>query len=123
MGLGRFQGDILDRTFRFGVRVVRMAMALPRNPAVAVLVRQDIASGTSLGANLREANHALTRKAFLHRVVIAAAECCETGYWRDVIVGAGIVERRLMEPLIEECREIERILAAIVRRTKRKAGL
>jgi len=55
-----------------------MAMVSPHNPATFVLVKQLVAAATSVGANLREANHAQTRKSFLHRLVIAAGECCET---------------------------------------------
>lgn len=118
--MGRFTGDILDRTFKFGVRVVKMAMALPRNQAVMVLTRQVVAAGTSVGANLREANHAETRKSFVHHVEIALKECCETVYWLEIIVEAGIVERRRMQPLIQEGREIEKILATVVRKSKQR---
>jgi len=119
--MGRFTGDILDRTFTFGVRIVKMGMALPRNQAVMVLTRQVMAAGTLVGANLREANHAETRKSFVRHVEIALKECCETIYWLEIIVGAGVVERKRMESLIQEGREIEKILATVVRKSKQRA--
>ena len=118
--MGRFTGDILDRTFKFAVRIVKMTMALPRNHAVMVLARQVLAAGTSIGANLREANHAETRKSFVHHVAVGLKECCETIYWLEVLVDAGIVEPKRTEPLIQEGREIEKILATVVRKSKER---
>lgn len=97
--VGRFRGDRLDRTFRFGVCAVKTAMTLPQNAAVSVLGRQVVAAAMFPGASPREPNRAETRTPFVNQVAIALKECREAVRRLDRVVGAGIVARPGMEPL------------------------
>lgn len=73
--------DIQERSFEFGVRVVRLVDRLPRTVAGMKIGQQLIKSGTSVGANLQEADAAESKRDFIHKVGIALKESQETHYW------------------------------------------
>ena len=79
-------------------------------------------SATSIGANMREADSASSRKDFINKVFIAKKEAQETEYWLEVFKGAEFINKediiKELGQLISECREIILILAAILRKTK-----
>jgi len=72
--------DIRDRTFRFGVRIVKLSGRLPRTAAGFKLADQVIRSGTSVGANVEEADAVESKKDFIHKMKIALKEAQETRY-------------------------------------------
>jgi four helix bundle protein len=72
--------DIRDRTFRFGVQIVKMSNRLPRTAAGFELTKQIIRSGTSIGANVEEADAGESKKDFVHKLSIVLKEAQETRY-------------------------------------------
>lgn len=83
--------DIQERTFRFGVRIVRTANCLPRTAAGFELARQIIRSGTSVGANVEEADAAESKDDFVHKLGISLKQAQETRNWLRTLIESGIL--------------------------------
>ena len=114
--------EIQDRTLKYSIRVVKFIKTISKSGNYDVLFNQLLRSATSVGANLREADSASSRKDFLNKVFIAKKEAQETEYWLEIVKGAELLhnDKNLEELgfLIAECREIILVLAAIIRKTK-----
>ena len=106
--------DLEDRTLEFGKRVLRLAKALPKNQINLILSSQIIRSGTSIGANYREANETSTKKDFLFRMRICKKEAKETHYWLCMIIEANPNFEKRIKPLLQESVELVKIFASIV---------
>jgi four helix bundle protein len=110
--------DIRKRTYEFAVRVLAVVRALSIRPADQVIARQLARSGTSVGANVEEAQSAHSRIDFARRMNIARAEARETLYWPRLLVDAEIVPAKRLRPLIVEAEEIVKTLVAIVKKLR-----
>jgi four helix bundle protein len=95
--------DIRERTFQFAVRVVSLVKSLPRTPEAQELGRQLLRSGTSIGANVQEADGAESKRDFVHKMSIARKEARETCYWL-----------RLLQVSGEQQEELEALLPSLV---------
>ena len=112
---------IQDRTLSFAVRVVKLCKFLSEHNGVTrVLYKQLIRSGTSIGANVREAQSAQSDRDFLHKLEIALKEARETEYWLILIVQADLVKEQRIKLLRQECEEIIKILVVITKKIKQK---
>lgn len=110
---------ITERTFEFAVRIVKLCQALGREAGVSQpLVRQLIRSGTSVGANVEEAQAAQSRADFIHKMEIALKELRETRYWLRLLVATELVKPGRLESLIGESEELVRVVSKIVVSTK-----
>jgi four helix bundle protein len=77
--------ELEQRTLDFAVRVVRLVSKLPRGMAGEVLGRQFLKSGTSIGANYREANRGESTEDFIHKLAIVEKEASESCYWLEIM--------------------------------------
>ncbi len=112
---------IQDRTLSFAVRVVKLCKFLSElNGVTRVLYKQLIRSGTSIGANVREAQSAQSDRDFLHKLEIALKEARETEYWLIILVEADLVKEQRIRLLRQECEEIIKILVVITKKIKQK---
>lgn len=109
--------DIRDRTFRFGVRIVKMTNRLPRTVAGYALARQVIRSGTGIGANVEEADAAESTDDFVHKMKIALKEAQETRYWLHTIIESELLADAEIKALHKESDELVRIINAIITNT------
>ena len=112
--------DLEDRTLEFGKRIIRLCQALPKNSVNFKLMDQLVRSGTSVGANYREANETETKKDFLFRLRIARKEGKETIYWLNLIIEANTCLADRIKPLVDETGELVKILATIIEKSKAK---
>lgn len=110
--------DILDRTFKFGVRVIKMGNYLPKTPAGFALASQLIRSGTSIGANLQEAQSGVSKKDFIHSVQIALKEARETKFWIELVTESSLLSPAKTRLLIDESDQLIKILTIIVKHAK-----
>lgn len=115
--------DIGERTFRYALRVVRLYQFLQkqRDGAAKVLGRQYLRSGTSIGANVQEAQAGESRADFVHKYSIAQKEARESLYWLRLLGESSLVPKTRLTPLLKETEEILAILTAILVKTKRKS--
>ncbi len=106
--------DIRERTFIFGVRVVKFVRTLPKDVASIELARQLLRSGTSVGANVEEADGAESKKDKIHKLAIARKEAKECRHWLRTIKAAEIMNSPELEYLLDESLEIIKILSKMI---------
>ncbi len=110
--------DIRERTFNFGVRIVKLVMSLPKNTAGIAIGNQLIRSGTSIGANTEEAQNCGSKKEFIHTMTIALKEARETEYWLKIINEVKLADKDLVSSLLLEVNELIKILTSIIKKSK-----
>jgi four helix bundle protein len=110
--------DLRNRTKEFALRVIRMFSTLPRRTEAQVLGKQVLRSGTSVGANYREAFRARSKAEFISKAGDCLREIEETAYWLELLVDGQIVPATKLEPLRQETNELTAIFVTILKRSK-----
>ena len=110
--------DLKLRTKQFALRVIRLYRSLPHSIDAQVIAKQILRSGTSVGAQYREACRARSAAEFISKVESALQELDETAYWLELLVEADFVEPEKLEDLQREANELTAILVASVRTAK-----
>lgn len=95
-----YKSNLDDRTLEFAKRIIHLCRALPKDTVNLELKKQLIRSGTSIGANYREANDALSKKDFVYRLRISRKEAKETQYWLMLVIEANIEFEKRIELLL-----------------------
>ena len=108
---------IEEKSFEFAVKIVKMAIELKKSNHHYELASQVLRSGTSVGANVAEAQCAQSRRDFISKLHIALKEANETEYWLRLLTEAEIILPEKSKPLITEVKELQRILTAIINTT------
>ncbi len=111
--------ELEKRTFEFSVRLVKLLKKLPRNLINYKISGQLFDSGTSIGANYKEANGAETPKDFLHKIGIVFKESRETHYWLSVLMANNPDFTTDINPLLSEADEFRRIFGSAVTTCKK----
>jgi len=115
--------DIRERTFEFAVGIVQLCRALEtRSRAAAVLTGQLLRSGTSIGANVEEAQAGQSRADFVSKYAVALKEARETSYWLRLLAACEKTSDGRCGELMQEATEIGKIIGAIVVNTKSRGG-
>ena len=102
----------------FALRVVRMFSQLPKSTQAQVLGKQLLRSGTSIGANYREAFRGRSKAEFVAKCGDCLREVEESAYWLELLVAAGIVPAAKLEQLRNEADELTAIFVTILKRSK-----
>jgi len=114
--------DIAERTFGFATRTVALCRAVKgRDVATRVIISQLMRAGTSVGANVEEAQASHSRADFAAKCSIACKEAREARYWMRLLVVSGILSDVSLTDLLAECDELVAILTTIVKRAKQPA--
>jgi len=109
------KNELEDRTKKFAVRVIRFVGEFNSSTTGRVISNQLLKSGTSIGANYREANRAVSRRDFTHKISIAEKEASETMYWLEICLETSLGTRKTCGDLLAESRELLAIFTAIGR--------
>ncbi len=111
--------DLPERTFEFTRHVVGLCQTLDQTPVVSrVLANQLLRAGTSVGANVEEAQAGQSRADFIAKAYVACKEARETHYWLRLIAASGVVARERVSPLTAEANQLIAILTAIVKKAR-----
>ena len=111
--------ELRARTKMFARRIIRLFCALPKgNAAAQILGRQVLRSGTSIGANYREAYRARSKPEFISKIGDCLKEADETLYWLELLLEEQFVTARRLQPLLKENDELLAVLTAISKRAK-----
>lgn len=97
---------IIDKTFLFGLRIVKLFEHLRKNKVERDLALQVLRSGTSIGANTEEAVGGSSGKDFIHKLEIAYREARETRYWIRLFRESKLLENKLADSFLIDCEEI-----------------
>ncbi len=111
--------DLKVRTKEFALRIIRMYSKLPKTDTAAqVLGKQVLRSGTSVGANYREASRGRSKAEFSSKIGDCLKEIEETQYWLELLVDAGCVTSEKMADLLDETRQLTAIFTTIDKNAK-----
>jgi len=112
--------DLRERTKLFGPRIVRMFVTLPKTEEARVLGKQLLQSGTSVGANYREAHRSRSKAEFIAKLGDCLKELDETAYWLELLVESDIVPPAKLASLQDETNQLLAVLTTISKKSKRK---
>lgn len=112
------KNDLEQRTLEFAGAMIDFVASMPRGVAGEVIARQMLRSGSSVGANYREANRAESKADFLHKIGLCEKEASETDYWLQLCRARSIGQAGLNEWLLREAGELLAIFTAIGRKAK-----
>jgi four helix bundle protein len=107
--------ELKQRSFEFGIRVVRAVEALPKTDSARELGRQLLRAGISVGANYRAAARARSRADFVAKLGIVEEECDEAAYWMEVIVALKFLKPARLTKLHAEADELLAIVVASIK--------
>ena len=110
-----FSRKLEKRTRLFAVSIIKLSTLLPNTPEGNVIRYQITKSGSSVGANYREANRARSRADFKNKIKICESEASETQYWLEIIIEAKWLSREKIKPEYDECSELLAIFTSIGR--------
>lgn len=118
----KMKSIVAEKSFAFAIRVVNAYKLLVETKREFVLSKQMLRSGTSIGALIKEAEHAQSKADFLNKMNIALKEANETEYWLLLLKETKYFNSKEFESLNSDCSEIIRLLISIVKTTKAKFG-
>jgi len=110
--------ELEKRTKLFALEVINFVASLPRNRTFEVIGRQLLKSGTSIGANYREAGRAESHDDFIHKIAICEKESAETQYWLELFLEGKLAQPGKSERLRQEASELLAIFVASGRTAK-----
>jgi four helix bundle protein len=108
-------GVTLEKSRAFAIRIYKLYKFLCDEKHEYVIAKQILRSGTSIGANLSEAQYAVSRKEFAVKAAISLKECAETEYWLDLLKAIELISPHEYDSIIKDCKEILRLLIASIR--------
>ena len=110
---------VLEKSRKFGFRIVKMSKFLADEEQEFVLSKQILRSGTSIGANVTEAQFAISKKEFSLKMYIAYKECGETLYWLDMLKHGDYLTDEMYNSMTNDCKELQKLLTAITKSSKK----
>jgi four helix bundle protein len=113
--------ELSAKTKEFALRVIRLFCSLPKNTQAQVLGKQALRSGTSVGANYREAKRSRSKPEFISIIGVCIKALDETAYWLELLIESDIVPSQKLKDLYQECDQLIAILTTISKKTKASA--
>lgn len=107
-----------DKSYQFALRNIRLYKYLIAEKKEFVLSKQVLRAGTSIGANVVEANQAQSKPDFIHKLSISLKEAFETQYWIEFLRDSEFISQASATSLIRDCSELQKILTASIRTAK-----
>ena len=114
----RNRGILRDKSYKFALRTVRLYKYLCEEHKEYVLSKQVLRSGTSIGANIAEAQQGQSKIDFIHKLSISLKESYETEYWLDLLRDSEYINPAQAASLIDECKELQKLLTASIKTAK-----
>ena len=111
---------IVDKSKAFALRIIKAYQYLVGEKKEFVLSKQMLRSGTSIGANVKEAIRGQSKADFYAKMNIALKEASETEYWLELLHESGYLEKSAFETIYADCQEVVRILVSITKTQKGK---
>jgi four helix bundle protein len=111
------------KSFDFAIRIIKLYQYLRQKHSEYQLSQQILRSGTSVGAMVREAEHAESRKDFLHKLNIGLKEINECGYWLHLLFATDYLDKRMYDSVKKDSVELLKMLIASIKTTKTKSKI
>jgi len=110
----------LEKSRKFAIRIYKLNKYLCDEKKEFVLAKQLLRSGTSIGANLAEAQYSVSRKEFLVKAQISLKECAETEFWLDLLIETNLLSKTQYDDLIKDCKDILYLLISTTKTLKQQ---
>ena len=110
--------SVVQKSKKFALRVINLHNFLELEKQEYVMSKQLLRCGTSIGANIAEAECAFSKKDFLAKMYIAFKECAETGYWLDLLFESKYITEREYLSIKSDCDELRKMLSSITKTTR-----
>lgn len=111
---------LIDKSIAFAARIINLQQHLIRDKKEFVISKQIVRSGTSIGANINEANYGQSKADFVSKMHIALKETAETEYWIKLLEMSGYVDAQMSKSLLSDCVEIKKMLISSINTAKNK---
>lgn len=109
---------LIEKSINFAARIVKLNQYLTKTKKETIISKQIVRSGTSIGANINEANYGQSKSDFISKLHIALKETAETEYWIKLLHLSDYIDEKLYNSLLLECLEIKKILVASINTAK-----
>jgi four helix bundle protein len=113
-----FSKQLEIRTRKFAISIIKLSSSLPKTEEGKVIRNQITKSGTSIGANYREANRSRSKADFANRIRICESEASETSYWLEIIEDLTWIDSKNIRPILTESNELVAIYTTIGKKLK-----
>lgn len=117
---GPRQNVLKDKSYAYALRTINLYKYLAESKREYVLSKQLLRAGTSIGANIAEANQAQSRADFISKLSIALKEAVESEYWLNLLRDAKYLTEPEADSILRDCEELIRLLTAILKSSKIK---
>ncbi len=111
------ENKLADMSTEFAIRILKLTDSIKGHYSLSNQLER---SGTSIGANIREAKYAHSRPDFIAKLQIALKECYETEYWLEIAVKANIISDDIVKDIFHDCGSIRRMLISSINTAKEK---
>ncbi len=112
--------QLITLSKQFAVDMIRLCDTLRSRGRATAIINQLLRSGTSIGANIHEANYASSKADFINKFQIALKECYETDYWLDIFHDADILTAEEYETAFSKCSKLRKLLISSITTAKKK---
>ena len=109
---------LIDKSISFAVRILKLHQYLIKTKKETIIAKQIVRSGTSIGANINEANYGQSKADFISKLHIALKETAETEYWLRLLVLSEYISNDMGNSLLNDCLQIKKMLIASVNTAK-----
>lgn len=109
-----------DKSFDFALRIINLFKILKEKRKDFILSKQLLRSGTSIGANIREAQNAQSSADFIHKLAIAQKECDETIYWLELLHQSDFLDEKEFQSIVNDANQILKMLKSSIITTKKR---
>lgn len=115
----KYGNVVLEKSFNFSVRILKLyRFLLKQDRSLEPILKQVLRSGTSIGANITEAQNAPSTKDFINKLNISLKEARESEYWLNLFKASDIIDEKSFKSLHEDCKELIKLLIAIIKTAK-----
>lgn len=112
------ENALIDKSIMFAARIIKLHKYLIKTKKETIISKQIVRSGTSIGANINEANYGQSKADFIAKLHIALKETAETEYWLRLLILSEYITADIGKSILEDCMEIKRILVASINTAK-----
>lgn len=115
----KYGNVVLEKSFNFSVRVLKLyRFLLKQDRSLEPILKQILRSGTSIGANITEAQNAPSTKDFINKLNISLKEARESEFWLNLFKASDIINEKSFKSLQQDCKELIKLLIAIIKTAK-----
>ncbi|MCK7526329.1 MAG: four helix bundle protein [Ignavibacteriales bacterium] len=115
----KYGNVVLEKSFNFSVRILKLyRFLLKADRSLEPILKQILRSGTSIGANITEAQNAPSTKDFINKLNISLKEARESEYWLNLFKASDIIDEKSFKSLQQDCKELIKLLIAIIKTAK-----